>query len=116
MSTPTELRRRGLDGAEIDALLDEARKSSLSLAAFARSKNVPYGTLYSARRRRAFGAPTSEQGRGKRAGLLPVVLTGDPGSSSTGLLLRLPTGLVLEIQSGFDELTLRRVLGVLGSC
>ncbi len=58
MSTTAEFRRRGLDRAEMDALLDEAGKSSLSLAAFARSEKVPYGTLYSDRRRRAFGTPT----------------------------------------------------------
>jgi hypothetical protein len=116
MSHHHSTRRSGLERSQLESLLDEAARSGLSLAAFARSKGVSYPSLYYARRRRSLGLPIGSRTRRKAEALVPVVLGPNLQSPARSVTLRLPSGLALEVSADFDEILLRRLLGVLGSC
>jgi hypothetical protein len=116
MSNNHPVRSSNPEPSELEALLDEAAQSSLPLAAFARSKGLSYHTLYYARRRRSLGHPIGSRRQRKQDALIPVMLAPDRRSSSGGILLRLPSGLTLEVTADFDEQVLMRLLGVLGPC
>lgn len=116
MSHNHPTRRSGLERSQIETLLDEAAQSGQSLAAFARSKGVSYPSLYYARRRRSLGLPIGSRPGRKAGELVPVVLGPDLRSQANTVTLRLPSGLALEVNADFDEILLRRLLGVLGSC
>lgn len=100
--------------AGIRHLLAEHEGSELSLAAFAREKGIAPYRLYDARRR-------SRLQRRKRDLLdrdafaeVRVKDATDPASAA--LELTLPSGYAIRLARDFDEVTLRRLLGVLGSC
>lgn len=111
---PTEPPRT-VPAAEARALVEEQRQSALSIAAFAREKNVKPWVLYNARaseRRRA------ARKRPPRFAEVQVVderpsLPADDGSA---IELTLPSGVAVRVRRDFDEVALRRLLGVLGPC
>lgn len=93
---------------EIPGFLAELAKSGESLASFARLRGLSTWKLYKARRKsvaRKSAAPVFERVRIVGA---PVVSSCIELEHSSGHRLRVPTG--------FDDVTLRRVLGVLESC
>ena len=104
---------RSVPAAEARKLLEEQRQSALNIAAFARSKGVQPWSLYNARaieRRRARRKSESQ--------LAEVRVVDAPATSalSSTVELALPSGIAIRVTRDFDEVALRRVLGVLGSC
>lgn len=100
--------------SEARSLLAEQRESDLSVAAFARAKGVQPWSLYNAK--------ASEQRRSKKAterGFAQVRII-DPhpqaGQPASSIELVLASGVAIRIRRDFDEVALRRLLGVLGSC
>jgi len=106
---------RSVTATEARSLLEEQESSDLSIAAFARQRGVRPWALYNARalaRRRA-------SREAEKAFSEVCVVEDDPPrhqSDNGQIELSLPSGLSLRIGAGFDEVTLRRVLGVLASC
>ena len=93
---------------EINQLLDELEVSGQSVAAFARDRKVPAHRLYWARRRR---------GRESSAETFDEVhVVDDSREIGTPIDLQLPTGHSIRVTRDFDEVALRRLLGVLRSC
>ena len=97
--------------AEIEQLLSEYEASGLGQAAFCGQKGLSLATLARYRKRRA-QLPAAPAG-----GWLAVEVAGgrketDAGASS-GLTLRLPGGVRIEIGRGFDVRTLAQVLRAL---
>ena len=108
----TKPRRVAADEARV--LLAEQEQSGLTMAAFARSKGVQPWTLYNAR-----AQARKKASRLAGASFSPIHVTDQPesvGSSSGPIELVLPSGLTLRIAVGFDEVALRRLLGVLAAC
>ena len=102
-----------MPAAEARRLLEEQRQSSLSIAAFARSKGIQPWSLYNAQ--------AMEKRRARRAvenQLAEVQVVERPSrtDSKVALQLTLPSGLSISVTRDFDEIALRRILGVLGSC
>lgn len=124
MKSATNDEPRTAAATDARALLEEQRASGLNIATFARSKGIPPWVLYNARaqeRRRASRARsthvTSTRASSMRFTKVDIV---DPVQDSPGVTgpieLALPSGVVLRVRRDFDELTLRRLLGVIGSC
>ena len=104
-----ELRR--IPASEARALLEEHESSGLTIAAFARSRGVEPWTLYNARamaRRRERRVP-------KRS-FATVSVIDDATPNDDPIEMTLPSGLTVRITRGFDEVALRRLLGVLAGC
>ncbi|QDU67899.1 hypothetical protein Pla86_36010 [Planctomycetes bacterium Pla86] len=105
---------RSVPAEEALALLKEHSRSDVSLAAFARSKGVKPWSLYNAR--------AAERRRAMRPRPEPFfeLRLEEPapteGADATLIELVLPSGLSLRVRRDFDEVALRRLLGVLGSC
>ena len=104
-----------MSAAEARALLKEQEAGKLSIAAFARDRGIRPWSLYNAKaieRRR-------EERRAKER-FVPVTVTREGKAQAppvtTPLELSLPSGLSLRVDAGFDEVTLRRLLGVLAAC
>ena len=109
--TPTPVVQHRRSGAEIEQLLSEYEASGLSQAAFCGQKGLSLATLARYRKRRA-QLPASSASR-----WLAVEVAGgrkgtDTGASS-GLTLRLPGGVRIEIGRGFDVRTLAQLLRAL---
>ena len=106
---------RTLPAAEARALLEEQRQSGMSIAAFARERNVKPWVLYnahaSARRRAA-------RERSSRFAEVQVVdeRPSPAAASDSAIEIALPSGVAIRVRRDFDEVALRRLLGVLGSC
>lgn len=100
--------------AGIRHLLAEHEDSELSLAAFAREKGIAPYRLYDARRR----SRLQHQNRDLpgREAFAEVRVNDTTLPTSAPLELTLPSGYAIRIGHDFDEVTLRRLLGVLGSC
>lgn len=99
---------RSVPAREAAALLEEQQTSGLSIAAFAKSKNVAPWSLYNARTRarREQAAPFSE-----------VAIVNDHSDTTADPIeLVLPSGLTLRVRSNFDDVALRRLLGLLATC
>lgn len=96
---------QGRDRQQLVKLLEDQKRSGLSVAAFARKHGVPVWKLYQAHRTRR-----------KRPGGFVEVAVDREDQVGVPLELVLPGDLRLQIPHGFDETTLRRVLGVVGSC
>ena len=88
-------------------VMDAWRESGLSKAAFCRERGIGQHLFYYWQRRLGEGASPVGEGFTR----VEVV---DPAAS--GVRLRLVSGLVLELEPGFDEGTLARVLRVVGGC
>ena len=107
--------RTSLSMAEARALLPELEASGSSVAAFARERGLQTWSLYKAAR----GAKKSA--RPKRSSLAEVLVVSRSqrrsGSAPAAQLeVALPSGLAVRVPHGFDDVTLRRLLGILGSC
>ena len=99
---------RSVPAREAAALLEEQQSSGLSIAAFAKSKNVAPWSLYNARTR----ARKEEKGS-----FSEIAIVSERGEPSVDLIeLVLPSGLTLRVRADFDDVTLRRLLGVLATC
>lgn len=104
---------RSAPAAEARKLLEEQRLSCLNIATFARSRGVQPWSLYNAQameRRRARRASESR--------LTEIRVVDAPADSGSQAIveLALPSGIAIRVTRDFDEVALRRVLGVLGSC
>jgi len=86
----------------------------MNIAAFARAKGVKPWALYNAR---AAERRRTARERSSRFAEVQVV-DRRPESPDTGdaIELALLSGIVLRVRRDFDEVALRRLLGVLGSC
>jgi hypothetical protein len=105
---------RSVSPDEALELLEEHSTTDLSLAAFARSKGVAAWSLYNAR-----AAARKRKGLRRSADFVECRLdtTREPTPAPrTEVEIALPSGLSLRVGRGFDEIALRRLLGVLGSC
>jgi hypothetical protein len=109
VQTPAVQHRRS--AAEIDQLLAEYAASGLSQAAFCGQKGLSLATL--ARYRRRYG----HRQAGSASRWLAVEVAGSGQGAVTGansgLTLRLPGGVGIEIGRGFDVPTLAQVLRAL---
>lgn len=104
---------RSVPAAEARELLKEQRLSSLNIATFARSRGVQPWALYNAQaieRRRIRRASES------RLAEVRVVEAPADSGAPTAVELALPSGVSIRVTRDFDEVALRRVLGVLGTC
>ena len=115
MDSKSEMPLRSVPAAEARALLAEHEGTDLSIAAFARSKGVKPWSLYNAR-----AASLRRADRTDRVDLVELRPRGDArettGSVTAPLELSLPSGITLRIDRDFDEVALRRLLGVLVAC
>lgn len=114
-AAPDQSKLRTVPAAEARALLKEQSTGNLSIAAFARSRGVQPWSLYNAK------AVERRKKEGKSAEQFARVAVVDETKANvvppaTPIELRLPSGLSLRVGAGFDEITLRRLLGVLASC
>lgn len=119
MKSETNDEPRTAAATDARALLEAQRTSGLNIATFARSKGVPPWVLYNARaqeRRRSTRARSTRVGTTRFAEIDVVGPADAVGDTSGPIELALPSGVVLRIRRDFDEVTLRRVLGVIGSC
>ena len=99
---------RSVPAREAAALLEEQQSSGLTIAAFAKSKNVAPWSLYNARTR----ARKEEKGS-----FSEIAIVSERREQPVDLIeLVLPSGLTLRVRSDFDDVTLRRLLGVLATC
>ena len=102
---------RRIPAAEARALLEEHEGSGMTLAAFARDRGVKPWTLYNARAR-----ARRKQQRATEQSFAAVTVIAAGEQSAPSIEMVLPSGLVLRVQDGFDEVTLRRLLGVVAGC
>ena len=101
--------------AEARALLIEQKTSGLSVAAFARQKSVPSWSLYNAiaiARRRA---RRKAEKHFAEVNIIENEPLPEPPQNAL-IELALPSGISLRVGAGFDEVTLRRLLGMLATC
>jgi hypothetical protein len=113
---PTQRPRRTPTDDEIPSLLEALAASGGNTAAFARERGLTPWKLYDAQRADAGGASRRRRRRKPVTDFVPVRVVDESGRASASLELVLGSGRRLLIPSGFDEATLRRVLGVLASC
>lgn len=102
----------GVREAAMRQLLAEQEASGLSVASFARQREVAAWTLYDWRRR------LRERARRERAGkasFIQVKVRPEWRAPST-IQVEVRAGVRVHVPVGFDEGELRRLLGVLGSC
>ena len=114
MEPTPETKLRSIPASKARELLEEQRNSGLTIAKFARSKGVHPWTLYNAQasERRRFAKqrqPTLTEVR---------VVDALPSGSEHGakIELALPSGIAIRVARDFDEVALRRLLGVLSAC
>jgi hypothetical protein len=113
--TPTTPPRRTPSDDEVPSLLEALGASGGSTAAFAREHGLTPWKLYKAQR--VAGANPQRRRRGKAAPeFVPVTIVEERAPPPGPLELVLGSGYRLLIPSGFDETTLRRVVGILVSC
>lgn len=106
---------RSVSAAEARALLKEQQGGDQSIAAFARDRGIHPWSLYNAnatdRRRKA---------RRAKQCFVPVTIareaTAQASAGSAGIEISLPSGLSLRLEAGFDEVALRRLIGILATC
>lgn len=115
MNSQTTDSPRAVSAAEARELVEEQRTSGLSIAAFARERGVKPWALYNARaaeRRRAT--------RGRASRFAEIQVVDEPAEAPViaggAIEVSLPSGVAIRVRRDFDEVALRRLLGVLGSC
>lgn len=104
---------RSVTSTEACTLLEAQEASGLSIAAFAREHGIRPWSLYNARaaaRRNRDSAAVFSEVRVVEESPEQAPVHGD------SLEISLPSGLSIRIGRGFDEVTLRRVLGILATC
>lgn len=102
---------RAVTKLQAEELVREQASSGLSMAAFARSLGIPAHRLYEARNRLRRGPASST-----REDFVPLHVAHDGEAVGEPVELRLPSGLSIRVERHFDEVALRRLLGVLVSC
>ena len=112
MERTHETEPRSVPATETRELLEEQRSSGLSVAKFARSKGVKPWSLYNAQSRER------RLSVGRRKPQLTEVRVVDAADSgpSPKIELALPSGIAIRVARDFDEVALRRLLGVLSAC
>jgi hypothetical protein len=113
---PTERPRRTPTDDEIPALLEALAASGGTTAAFAREHGLTPWKLYKAQRMAAGAGPRRRRRRKAELDLVRVQVVEERPTLSSPLELVLDSGHRLLIPLGFDETTLRHVMGVLASC
>jgi len=103
-----------LTAAEARALLPELEESGLPVAEFARQRNIDHTPLYNARRAARAVASKASSERFARVAVDDLESATRPLGSS--IEIELPNRYRLRVPTGFDEVNLRRVLTVIGSC
>lgn len=103
-----------ITAAQARDLLPELELSDLSVAEFARQRNVDHVPLYNARR--ASRMATSKASREKFAQVTIQDRETAPTAGGSAIEIELPNRYRLRVPAGFDEVNLRRVLTVIGSC
>ena len=111
-TTPTASSVSQMSAEEIAQLLPELESSGLSVAEFARQRDIPAHRLYWARRR----VRARSQGRGTIAEFHEVSVVDDSMRNGSPVELKLPSGALIRVTRDFDEVALRRLIGVLLSC
>ena len=91
-------------------LLAEQEASGLNVAAFARERGVSAWTLYDGKRR------LRKRKAGAKAGDFVQVHVRPVQAAPSSLEVELEGGMRVRVPAGFDEVELRRLLGVLASC
>ena len=114
MNTETPIQK--ISAAQARALLPELEQSGLPLAEFARQRNVDRAPLYNARRAARMAASTTNHRKFARVTVLDSRGEPAPALSSAAIVVELPNHIRVQIPSGVDEVSLRRVLKVAGSC
>ena len=99
--------------AAIDEVLAELSASGMTTAAFARKKGLPPWKLYGWLQSRA---KSKRPKRPRARSLVPVRLSEPVAPKATPLELVLSGGHRLLISADFDEVALRRLMGVLAGC
>lgn len=119
---PRSTRRRWTrrSAAEVRQVLGELDRSGLSQKAFAARAGFPLSTLswWRRRLREMEGGPR----RARDRALVPVVIRPaaaaeeavDSVDAASGFEIRLRSGVVVHVPSGFDERSLGRLIAVLG--
>jgi hypothetical protein len=102
---------RRVQASEARALLKEQEGSGMSIAAFARGRGVEPWTLYNAR-----AVARRKERREPKRTFAAVSVINDVGSEEAPIEITLLSGLTLRVTRGFDEVTLRRLLGVIAGC
>lgn len=97
--------------SDVERLLDELETSGQTVAAFAREHGIPAQRLYWARRKRR-----RDQTDEEAVAFGQLHVTGEGHDASGAVEVRLPGGVSILLTRDFDDVALRRVLGVLGSC
>lgn len=95
-----------------DQLLSDLAASKLSAAAFARKRGLPPWKLYNALAARA----SRRKNPARQSDLVPVVVQPQYPTHEAPLELQLSSGHRLLVPADFDELALRRLMGVLAGC
>lgn len=103
-----------ITAAQARELLPELEVSDLSVAEFARQRNVDHVPLYNARR--AARVATSKTSRERFARVTVQDCETAPTAGGSAIEIELPNRYRLRVPAGFDEVNLRRVLTVIGSC
>ena len=85
-------------------IIEKYRESDLSVAEFCKEHNINSRQLYYWRKR--FGADRDQDRRGGFYELVPC----DSSGSKTSIHIRLTNGIVIEVERGFDPVTLRGVI------
>ena len=101
--------------AEVRQLLTDLETSGLSLAAFARERGIAPHRLYWARNRARSVSVKAERAE-LRSDFSEVIVADRTTNQVSPIELRLPTGLSISVTADFDEVALRRLLGLLGTC
>ena len=87
--------------------------SGLSVAEFARQRDIPAQRLYWARRRSRTARPQTER---TRPAFTELAVVEDSGAGDAPIELRLGSGMSIVLSRDFDEIALRRVLSLVSPC
>jgi hypothetical protein len=105
--------KRRRTAAELEQIVREFGSSGLNRSEFCRQKGLTWGVLNRYLRRLQAGG----RGGASRGRLIPVELAGHPlgpeRSGSCGLAVVLGKGRRIAVSTGFDAVTLRRLVQVL---
>jgi hypothetical protein len=115
-SEPTQRSRRTPSDEELPSLLEALAAGGGTTAAFAREHGLTTWKLYAAKRVAAKGGPRRRRRSRADGEFVRVQVVEEGRGLSVPLELVLGSGHRLLIPSGFDETTLRRLMGVLASC
>ena len=104
-----EAERPRVSASEADELLVEQQSSGLSIAAFAKAKGIPSWSLYNARSR-------ARRKASREFTEVAIAPARETGPSAPWIELALPSGITVRVPHDFEEVALRRLLGVLATC